>query len=314
MPSSPSGRGGPDALSPEEVFALLGNDTRVGILRALWDAFESGRGDNALPYSELFAGVDIDDSGNFSYHLEKLTGPFVRQTAEGYELKQTGINVVRAVVAGTVTGDSTVGPTPVGVACPLCGAPVEITYSDELMIVSCTTCDGRSRWNGESGHLFGAFVPPIGVDQHPIEEAFRAAIAYSLHETAVFHEGVCPHCLGPVETTVDACTDHDPADTLCPNCDRFNMADAWMVCATCKRSIPPPVALVVLDDPGVTAFYHEHGVDHRFATWDTVARSYRIEEELLSADPLEMCVTIPAEGDELRVVLDGELNPVDVSS
>lgn len=83
MPRSPTERNGGDAVSPDEAFAPLGNDTRVGILQALWDVFESGKGDNAIPYSELFDQVDIRDSGNFSYHLEKLTGPFVRQTRVG---------------------------------------------------------------------------------------------------------------------------------------------------------------------------------------------------------------------------------------
>lgn len=48
---------------------------RVSILQTLWDAFESGRGGDDLSYSELFEAVDYDDSGNFSYHLQKLTGP-----------------------------------------------------------------------------------------------------------------------------------------------------------------------------------------------------------------------------------------------
>jgi hypothetical protein len=314
MPRSPTDENGTGAVSPDEAFALLGHDTRVGILQALWDAFESGKGDNALPYSELFEQVDIRDSGNFSYHLEKLTGPFVRQTDEGYELKQTGINVVRAVIAGTVTTDSAFGPTVVDVNCPLCTSPVEIVYADEFMNISCTTCAGRSRWNDESGHLFGALVPPTGISQHSIEEAFHAAVTYSLSEIAIFHQGVCPHCLGPVEPTVDTCTVHDPPESgRCPNCDRVNMANVWMVCSTCKRSIPPPVTLIVLNHPNVTAFYHEHGIEHQFATWETVARSYRVEEELLSEDPLRIHLTIPAEDDRLRLTIDDEVDVVDVS-
>jgi DNA-binding transcriptional ArsR family regulator len=122
---------GDTSLSPDEAFGLLGNDTRVGIMRALWDAFESGTNDNELTYSELFERVDYDDSGNFSYHLEKLTGPFIRQTDLGYELKQTGINVVRAVLAGTMIDDPVLGPTAVDATCPLCDAPIEISTTAE---------------------------------------------------------------------------------------------------------------------------------------------------------------------------------------
>lgn len=312
MTGSPSEGGGGAAVPPDDAFALLGNDTRVGILQALWDDFESGRDDNALSYSELFERVPIEDSGNFSYHLEKLTGPFVRRTDAGYELKQTGINVVRAVVAGTVTVDLEVGPVQVDAACPLCDAPVEVTYADEFMNVTCSACDGRSRWNGGSGHLFGALVPPVGIDQHSVEAAFRAAITYSLYEISIFHDGVCPHCLGTVDTTIDRCTDHDPGDTeWCPSCDRFDMANAWMVCATCKRSLPPPATIVVLNHPEVTAFYHERGIEHRFATWETVVRSFDVTEALVSEDPLRMRFGIPAGGDELHLVTDSELAVVE---
>lgn len=315
MPTSPSERGEDATVPPDDAFACLGNRTRVSILQALWADFESGRGDNALSYTELFERVPIEDSGNFTYHLEKLTGPFVRRTDAGYELKQTGINVVRAVVAGTVTVDVDVGPTEVDAVCPICGAPVVITYSDESMNVSCSACDGRSRWKGESGHLFGALVPPAGIDQHSIEEAFRAAVTYSLHETAIFHEGVCPHCLGAVDTTVDVCPDHEAGGTdRCPNCDRLNLADAWMVCSTCKRSLPPDAALVALHNPEVTAFYNDHGVDHRFVTWETVARSFDVDAELRSEEPLEIRFTVPADGDELRLTLGDELTVVDVTS
>lgn len=200
------------------------------------------------------------------------------------------------------------------VDCPLYDSPVEISYADEFVNISCPGCQGRARWNDESGHLFGALVPPVGVDQYPVEEAVHAAVTYSLHETAIFHEGVCPHCLGPVETTVDACTTHEPTDSgPCPNGDRVNLADVWMFCSTCKRSMPPSVTIVVLNHPEVTAFYHEHGIEHRFATWETVARSYRVGEELISEEPFRMRVTIPANEDELRLILDGNMNVVAAS-
>lgn len=314
-PDSPSGPDGSDSLSPDEAFALLGNDTRVGILQALWDTFESGTGDNAVPYSALFEHVDYDDSGNFSYHLEKLTGPFVRQTDEGYELKQTGINVVRAVVTGTMIDDPQFGPTRIDLACPFCDAPVEVTYADELVTAHCTACPGSRPWNGTPGFLFGGLVPPASIGQRPVEEAFRAAVIYVMYQIAALHDGGCPHCASPPQTTVDVCADHQPgAGTLCPNCGWAHMAEGWMVCSTCKRSAFPPVKAVVLNDPRVTAFYHNHGVDHRFASWETIVRSTDVGEELLSEEPLRMRFTIRAGEDELRLTVDEELTVIDASS
>lgn len=314
-PNSPADSDGSTPRSPEEAFALLGNETRIGILQALWDAFESGTRNNAVSYTELFDRVEIDDSGNFSYHLEKLTGPFVRKVDEGYELKQTGINVVRAVIAGTVIDDPAFGPTRVDLACPICDAPIEIAYSDELMAAFCTECEGIMRWEGKRGLVFAGLVPPVGIEQRASEEAIRTAITYMLHQAAALFDGVCPHCASAVEKTVNVCTAHDPKKgSLCPNCDRAHMAEVWLVCSTCKRSMFPPVSGLVLSHPRVTAFYHDHGVEHRFASWETVLRRNTVEEELLSEDPLRMRFTIRAGNDALQLTLDDELNAVDVSA
>lgn len=312
MRNQPSG--GETSLSPDAAFELLGNDTRVGILQALWEAFESGTHDNAVSYSALFEQVEIADSGNFTYHLERLVGPFVRSTQKGYELNQSGINIIRGIVIGSVTEDPEFGPTRIDIQCPICEAPVEISYQDEFMRVSCTRCEGRVRWNDEPGLLFGALVPPAGLRNYSSDEVFRAAVVYTLHEIASFDDGVCPHCMSPVETTLNLCQDHRPGDgTLCPNCERYDLPEAWMICSTCKRSIPPQASLVVLNNPRVRMFYEDHDLGHRFASWETVARSFDVGEELLSENPLEVRFTITADQATLQLTMDRELNIEDVS-
>lgn len=64
-------------LSPDDAFGLLGNETRLAILQALGDAADP------LSFSELRDRVWVSDSGQFNYHLDQLTGPFVGQTDEG---------------------------------------------------------------------------------------------------------------------------------------------------------------------------------------------------------------------------------------
>lgn len=303
------------SLTPDEAFALLGHETRVAILQALWDTFESATRDNELAYSALFDRVDIRDSGNFSYHLEQLTGPFIRRTDDGYELKQTGINVMRAVVEGTVIDDPAFGPIPIDLTCPICTAPVEIAYSDELLTISCTACDGRIPWDSDPGHLFGAPIPPAGIDQRPIEEVFRAAMTYTMYKLAAFIDGVCSECSSTVETTIDTCSDHDPGEvTRCPTCDRFNLVQVWMACPTCKLRVFLPATLVILNDRDVAALSHEHGIDHRFATWETVVRSYQVREEVLSEEPLRVRLTIPAADDEFAVTVDEDVDVIETAS
>lgn len=56
------------ALSPDEAFAVLGDETRLQILQTL------GEADKPLAFSALFDRIEYDDSSNFGYHLDKLVG------------------------------------------------------------------------------------------------------------------------------------------------------------------------------------------------------------------------------------------------
>ena len=313
MTRSPSGPVDSDAISPEGAFALLGNDTRVEIIQTLWDAFEPGWGANAVPFSELFERVDIRDSGNFSYHLEKLSGHFVRKSDAGYKLTQTGLDVVRAVVSGSVTVNPTLGPVGIDSTCPLCGGPVEISYSDDSLRCRCTECEGIRHTDGESGYFFLFPLPPIGLEQHDVDEALRATIVYNFHKAAAMLDGFCPVCSSGTRISVEVCPDHDPGgEDDCPNCGNPYLATALLACPTCKRWFFFKAGGAVLTHPRVTAFYLDHGIEHRFASWESFVRSHDIGEELVSEEPFRLRVTIPAGTDELQLTVDDELNVIDV--
>jgi hypothetical protein len=59
-------------VDPERAFRLLSDETRVGILRGLWEA-----SNDAVSFSELRERVGTPDSGQFNYHLGKLREHFV---------------------------------------------------------------------------------------------------------------------------------------------------------------------------------------------------------------------------------------------
>lgn len=63
-----------------EAFALLGNETRLAILGALCERIDPVESDVAVRFSELCDRVVTTDSGQFTYHLERLTGQFVEST------------------------------------------------------------------------------------------------------------------------------------------------------------------------------------------------------------------------------------------
>lgn len=96
-------------LSPGEAFSVLGNDTRVAILRTLWDAGPP------VAYSELKSAIGVHDSGRFNYHLDKLIGHFVERTEAGYSLLVAGEQAVQAIDAEMFTGESSFWPTDAGV-------------------------------------------------------------------------------------------------------------------------------------------------------------------------------------------------------
>lgn len=151
-----------EGVSADDAFALLGNGTRIRILRELWRlTHEEGTDRNEpVPFSELQAAVGADDSGNFSYHLDRLVGPFVEQVPEGYLVRRAGTHIVRAILAGTVTEDPCCGPVEIDEACYRCGSPVEASYSDGRLYARCTACDGAI--DADGGAVTAHTVPPAG--------------------------------------------------------------------------------------------------------------------------------------------------------
>ncbi|NIS30781.1 MAG: helix-turn-helix domain-containing protein, partial [Actinobacteria bacterium] len=149
-------------LSPTEAFAVLGNETRMEILRTLWSA------DEPLSFSELRDLVGMSDSGQFNYHLDQVEGHFVRTTDDGYELRNAGEQVIRAVlagaIAGAITGSVTFEPTVLDAQCPYCGGPTEAWYEDETFTARCKRCSGILE---DEAYPRGTFmhysIPPAGV-------------------------------------------------------------------------------------------------------------------------------------------------------
>jgi hypothetical protein len=80
----------PSGMSPDEAFAILGDETRLNIVRVLWQTGALHEYDDiddsasTLSFSELRKRVNVSDNGRFNYHLSKLVPHFVRKTDGGY--------------------------------------------------------------------------------------------------------------------------------------------------------------------------------------------------------------------------------------
>ena len=164
-------------LSPDEAFAILGNDTRLDILNALWEAGAHHEYDDiddtarTISFSELQRAVDVRDNGQFNYHLSELVPAFVRHTDEGYRLSGAGKQVCRAIVA--ISGKRTPGASSdLETPCPVCGGALTADYEDQWLRVTCSDCDGNFGNAAPDGTVFHAPFPAAGLGDRTPDEAF----------------------------------------------------------------------------------------------------------------------------------------------
>ena len=274
-------------LRPSEAFALVGDETRVAILEALWHVEEPAQ------FSTLYEMADTDTSAQFNYHLDQLTGHFVRKIAEGYELRTAGERVVQAVVEGSFNAHPNLDPFETGDECTRCGDTLLATYEDEKLRIDCPEC---SRTHGEYSFPPGGL---IGREQEAILSAFNQRVRH-LHCLA--KDGVCPECSGRMQTAIvregDCCLDVD--------------LRAEYTCLQCQHSLCSAIGLALLDQSPVVAFYRDHGVD--IGTTPYWQLDWCVSDDAVSVestDPWRIAVTIPLAAEALTVTLDGELGVVD---
>lgn len=305
--------GEPTRLSPEEALSVLGDETRLQILRTL------GRADEPLAFSELYVESQCETSANFSYHLGRLTGHFVHETVDGYVLRQAGRRVIEAVLAEAPGHDVRVERTRVDWPCFLCGDPVEVSYRDEHVGLYCSGCGGTRNETSTTaeGRAVGAadvlgylHLPPAGiVDRTPVE-VLRTALFWTTSGALALAREICPRCSAPLDTGVRVCEDHDATDGHCGRCgQRFGVV-IRQTCTNCIFTVKSPFVRYLLDDVDLIRFMIEHGVDPLAVDGFHLSG---VEETVLSTDPFEAKFTFTADGDALALTVDDDLAVVDVS-
>lgn len=273
-------------LSPAEAFALLGNDARMAILQAM---VCGERVCDPIQFSDLYRKVDIEDSSKFNYHLGKLNEHFIKQTDEGYLFRYSGQKVVQAVFAGIFNARAHLDAFEIDGECYDCGGPLQAWYDEEKLSVECADCGAR--------HVRHPF-PPGGLDDRTPEELLRAFNHYVRHHYCLGADGVCPECMGAVETTIVPGSE----DLL----DLNIRVDH--VCERCHNWLYSAIGLNLLDNPDVMMFHAQRGIDltaESFWHFDWCVSDKHTT--VLSEDPLRVRVDIPCEGDELRITLDDDL-------
>lgn len=304
------------ALSPEEAFSVLGDETRLEILQALGDA------DEPLAFSEVFERVEYRDPSNFNYHLKKLAGHFVRETDDGYDLRQAGRRVVEAILSGAVTDAPVIERTRIDRSCQHCGADsIEMEYVEEQVGVYCPRCAGQYGETSETdegtlpaereriGH---AHLPPAGIRDRTPAEVVEAAYVWTVTQAQALHRGVCPRCSAPVDDSVIACEEHD-ADGVCDACDRRYAIVTHSECTNCPFELGGSAIGYLHTNPDLLAFLFDHGFDPLSSVFPSTLEVATFEEELRGTDPFEARFTFAIDGDELALTVDGDLDVVDAT-
>jgi hypothetical protein len=302
-----------------EAFGLLGNETRLAILLALWEAHDPDAGSAAVPFSELRERVGMRDSGQFNYHLGKLEGAFVRRTDDGYRLLPVGLELVQTVVAG-IASDAALPRTELELPCHLCGAPTELTFEEGWLYHVCTACEGglgAYDWCPD-GALFAEPFPAAALLGRTPEEVFAAGVARLLQAVTSKVGGLCPRCSGAIETSIHVCENHEatPGEPCAACGTPHEVRVAWS-CSICKYFGASAPALAAVAHPEVAAFYHDHGVDVgcKVGGFEEARRVLELlrahEQRLVSTDPLRVRVTVRHGEDALSVTLDEGLRIVD---
>lgn len=309
---------GDGPLPPDDAFAVLGNGTRMDILRTLGAAGEP------LRFSTLRERAGVKDSGQFNYHLDKLVGHFVRETDDGYTLRRAGQRVIESVLSGAVTETPVIESTPIDEPCYLCGGVVQVRYYEERLESYCTECAGQfgernrtGEWAGESesGYLGYHPLPPSGVKGRTPNEVHRAAWVWGNLEILSLASGLCPRCSARVETSLDVCENHDPSDGLCPECDREQVLNIVFACTNCIYEAGGSIVLVLLANRDLLDFTIRHGLNpvHPESTAAVNVLHSSLDEDVRSVDPFEAELTFSYDGDQLTFTIDEDLNVATVT-
>ncbi|SFS92154.1 DUF7351 domain-containing protein [Halostagnicola kamekurae] len=232
----------------EEAFALLGHEIRLAILHAFFERYapvdpdsrSEVREQRTLSYAELMAATDMEDSGKFNYHLEKLRGVYVEEIEEGYVPTAGAIALYEAVIANRPTESIPVN-FDIDESCPSCASGLQGKYEQGFLTVECSECD----------LFWGATYrfPKNGLAVREGESIYEALYDRMMHHIGLARTGQCPSCAGITNGTM-------PRDRL----DGESTPTAELTCQTCSWFVTVDIVSALQFEPQVTNALLELGI------------------------------------------------------
>ena len=288
-----AGANGNDRPAPETALAVLASEHRLSILQAFYEAYEPGtiEVDRSLSFTEIYERTDTTSTAQLSYHVEKLVGRYLTETADGYALTYAGVKLRQALRTGTYTDVPDREAIPIEEDCPVCNtAALEARCVENYVEIYCT----------DHGDAIGLLPFPPSRSGHGNGEFLRALNRYHRYQFGLAIDGICPECGGEIEPVFEL---HDDPD---------RQHDAWLrlSCETCGWWRGMPSLFAVLEHPVVVGFYADHGENVRDRPFWYLGANW--DEEILSEDPLRVAISTRLDGDELRVAVDDDLDVFDI--
>lgn len=287
-----------ESLSAPEAFGALGNEIRLDIIRTLAEVRRLAWRWEGMSFAELRKAVGVRDAGNFSYHLNKLCSRFVVKDDDEYKLTYAGMQIARAMAAGTYTERGEHFTTETDIPCPVCDEPIIATYEYEFFTLFCEDDHGA----------FGTALPPGATRERSPEEIIELATLDARQNVERAMEGICIHCWREMETTVPAEMTFDPETNASQTANDDHI---WVQfdCARCGMTFWVPPGSCLLSEPPVIAFFEAHGQDLREYSFLDLPLISPDNATLESSSPVRVRVTIELEGDQLLVWMnsDGEI-------
>lgn len=272
--------------SPENAFALLGNENRVKIIQAFDEASKE-----SLSFSTLRSYTNVNDSGQFNYHLNQLVGSFVRRTKNGeYELTYAGQRVIGAICSGTFNQRGASVSFELDSACSVCESALLAEYKHERVTISCPTCD-------EVISTFG--FPPGAFANRSRDELAHAFHSWIRSYIVSVFGGLCPNCAGRMY------------GSIIDDSEYFYEGQEVGIeyrCERCNERSVSSIGIYLLSHSAVYAFHHNHGINlSETPLWEL---PWLREENLtvLSRDPWRIETALELDGDSLEIVVDEDLS------
>lgn len=264
-----------------DVFELLGDETRVEILRALLEARRNSA-DPTLSFTELKDAAGVRDTGRFNYHLNQLLDTLVVDAEAGYRLSSFGFRLFARLSAGLSDPDPEIDPVPLPGDCPECGADLRAAAEGNQFQLVCV--DGHTLNEGLLGN-------PRTVAERSPEAAAETLATINTQATELGVSGICPSCHGRTEGGIEWFEEHGY---------RYRAP-----CSDCGNQFATTVGDCVATHPEVVSFLAEFGVDARRETTWTLPFRLPGGETVVSEEPLRLRVTVGEQFEEsLDIVVD----------